>query len=996
MKDRILKALAELSTSDKPISNEFEGLTQSLNMTEDELRLQSKKLLGLILHRYDDFAISTIDAFVHRIIRTFALDVKLPQNFEVVIDQDDIIPDIIEDLYKKVGHDDSLTNIMLNYVLSTIEDEGAYDPTRKLYDFVSQQLKEDGFDFVRQLESLTMDDFLRIISRIRSNAAAIKSAIQKTSKDALELIAGQHLEPSDLYYGARGIYGYFVKSSTLVKDDHFQGNSNVNKTIEEGIWYTKKIDSATKTSIDSIKDKLLAAFNSIQTYIPHYFLFKLLYAKIYAVALTKEIADLFQQHTEENQSVHISEFNKRISNEISGQPVPFIYERLGRKYSHFLIDEFQDTSILQWNNLLPLIEESLSVGNFNMLVGDAKQAIYRFRNGEVGLFTQLPKLYQTEISPESMQRESLLKEHYREVNLDTNYRSMKEVVDFNNLFFEFLKKDNQGIQDIFKGHQQLVEEKEEKKGGYVAMDLIYSEKVADYANLRMQHFESSIELLLKQGYSQSDICVLSRTNKNTAEVAAYLLGKGYQVVSSESLLLQNAPYVRLIIDFLTLVLTPNDRVVQASFVQNLIYSEIIKGPFHHAFKAVDKGLKSKAAEYYNFEGFYTLIQGFTVYEMAEFAIRYLLRDPKPNVYLQFFLDFVFEYQQQGKASLEGFLKRWEDKKDKLFISMPEGEEAIQVMTVHKAKGLKFEAVIVDIAQTTTLKGKNIFWTPIHNEDLKGLKVSQLPLSGELAFLNKIDILEEEQNKRLIDFINLVYVAFTRAVSSLIITGRLGGGRGGDLYGKFLQDFLIDQHLWEDDKQHYEWGSLSDLNLKKSDGKNKSVEIKSFASTNWQELVKLAPSDEVYWEMIDSKPARTYGKLIHQMLSRIITATEVSKVVNESHLAGQIDREESKTIQQLLADVVEHPKLASLFTQEVIVKNETEVIDAKGKSHRPDRVVIQNDTLTIIDYKTGDRDVSHNKQVKDYAQLFAELGYSKIKLLLVYLNQKVEVLEVTVD
>jgi len=398
MKERILETLGKLIDGTAWDSDEIKPLINDLKLDKTTLTGRAKTLRTFIIHRYEEFSVSTIDAFVHRIIRTFATDVKLPQNFEVVLDKDDIVPEIVSDLYQNMRTDNDLTKIMVNFVLSKIEDGKYYDPTASLSSFIKKQMDEEGFRYIRKIESLKLSSFIEYISVLKSRRNESKSAIQQLAQTALDVMEEVTLDTSAFSGGKNGIAGYFSKLAEFDFSKSFPGKKTADKTIADNNWYSPKANATQQQTIDRIKEQLEKLYLSLQAEISRYTLFKLLYSKIYSLALAKEIRDLLTGFTDRTQKVHISEFNKKISDEIAGQPVPFIYERLGRKYRYFLIDEFQDTSILQWQNLLPLIEESLSYNNFNMLVGDAKQAIYRFRNGEVELFASLPKIYNNDNS----------------------------------------------------------------------------------------------------------------------------------------------------------------------------------------------------------------------------------------------------------------------------------------------------------------------------------------------------------------------------------------------------------------------------------------------------------------------------------------------------------------------------------------------------------------------------------------------------------------------
>lgn len=1000
MKERILLALKQIIERKSLEDSEYADLFQRVGKSHEEFVERAQQLQTLILHNYDDFSISTIDSFVHSIIRTFATDVKLPQNFEVVIDEDDFIPDIVSEILERVGHDSALTEIMVNFVMSQTEHEKNYNISASLTQFVKKQIGEESFKHLQKIDDLNTSDFAAIVIELNKKRTSLKATIKNAASKALDLIHANGLGKNDFYQTRSGIYVYFTKCSKLLKDDDLDVNSYVNDTITNDRWTGAKPDPSTLSAINSIKDSLIDEFDVIGANKDNYIRLSLIHKKIYALALTHEIRSVFLDFTDRTQKVHISEFNKRISNEIADQPVPFIYERLGRKYKYFLIDEFQDTSVLQWQNLLPLIEESLAYDRFNMLVGDAKQSIYRFRSGEVELFVNLPKMYNNDGSALSRDRERVLKANYKEVLLFNNWRSERVIVEFNNAFFDSLKSGlSEHIQEIYANHKQEIPESKTDTEGFVSVGFIETEKADEYALLRLGKIKEQVEHLLSNGYLQNDICVLTRTNSYAIEIASFLMQHGFNVVSSESLLLIYAPEVRLIASFYGLLLHPNEKIYLAEFVSNLIKTKGFKGEFHQVFELALTGFSKGLNALFNTLSLNISLNEVVekpVYEIAEYLIRKLNLNQTSNIYLHYFLDFVFEAQESGKGLPGDFLDYWEQKKSKVFISMPEDGNAIKIMTVHKAKGLKFEAVIVDLINRGSKKGKDEHWIDLNEPGLEKLKVGLLGLNNSLEKIGLKNVVEREDEKTQLDFVNLVYVAFTRAVSALFITGNIVIGRKADSFTAYLIQFLTHKGMYSEDKTEYQFGKLS---LKKDEQKvqeNNIVQLDKLTSSAWEDQIRIAPADDVYWEALDSKPARTYGNLVHAMLAKVEYADDVKKVVKIYQNAGIIDKEESLEIENILNDLVVHPDLKQFYKKGVLVKNEIDLLEydsVKVSAQRPDRVVIDGNQLTIIDYKTGEKETKHKKQIEKYAESFRKLGYKQINKKLVYINDDIEVVDI---
>ncbi|HFB61539.1 MAG TPA: hypothetical protein ENJ69_01010, partial [Bacteroidetes bacterium] len=523
MKSRILEILTGMAAGHFPGNSHTETMAET-GLSQEQMVTRAAELLHNITHQYDEFAVSTIDAFVHKIVRTFSADLKLPQGFEVLIDQDDIIPYILEDMYDKLGKDPAFTEVLLHFALSQVEDEKSYDLNQNLTGFVKQQLNETG-NQADVLEQFSSSDFLIRIKQLQKNLNAGKTSIQKLARESLDRIREAGLCPADFKGGAKSSVGSYLLKITQwqTKPHDLIPKPAVIKAIENDEWYAKSQEASIKARIDALTPALKENLQSIRDQVNRYVLLRLVYNNIYEMALTGEIRQLFKTFTERTRKVHISEFNKRIHKEIAGQPVPFIYERLGRRYRHFLIDEFQDTSLLQWSNLLPLIEESLANGYFNLLVGDAKQAIYRFRQGEVELFTHLPHLYGLEKTAENRQRERILEQNYHPKNLRTNYRSRQQIIDFNNRFFR-LEGEHLGndFRDVYEDVEQVPPDPP-RPGGVVSIDFIPAKNTEEFRTARKDKILEIVHELIDKQIPLRDICILTLKNSSAAALASHLL-----------------------------------------------------------------------------------------------------------------------------------------------------------------------------------------------------------------------------------------------------------------------------------------------------------------------------------------------------------------------------------------------------------------------------------------------------------------------------------------
>ena len=992
MKARVIETLKELADIGKNISPKLTELIKVLDLDRKTLSLRAQKLLSLILHNYDEFAISTIDSFIHRIIRTFATDVQLPQNFEVVIDDDEIIPDIVHNLYEKVGKDNELTKVLINFVLAEANEENSYDPTNKLTGFIKHHMKEDGFKHISKLDNLNIAQLGDIIIRLNSKIIIEKSSIIKKATYCVDLCNDNDLEIGDFYQGKSGILAYFIKLMKFnIADDKLFPGKNVQKTIDEDKWFGSKISGTSKQAIENINPELTDNYYQILNTINSYFYHRLIYSKIYSLALVHEIRNLFIEFTDQTGKVHISEFNKKISSEIADQPVPFIYERLGRKYRYFLIDEFQDTSVLQWYNLLPLIEESLSYGNFNMLVGDAKQAIYRFRSGEVELFASLPNLYNNDGSQLSLSRQNLLNREYREIVLSTNWRSYPEIIEFNNNFFGTITESlSQRTKLIYENHKQVIP-KPDKKGGLVSLNFIEEDDAEIYEKEKLKSIQNFVDQLKENNFREKDICILCRRTKNAISIAEFLLKNSYNVVSSESLLLTNSPKVRLIISFFKLLVYPNNEIAMLEFLD--IYLKLV--PNTNSFDYVTRVIRKSKIQgvesilsFFKMEISYASILALSTYETAELVIREIIHEQNADVFVQYLLDFIFD----SKLPLDLFIEKWEDKKEKLFITMPKDVDAIQIMTIHKAKGLDFPAVIVDAALLRQQNTKTEYWEDLNLEDFKELKVGLFPLTKKIEHINRLNVYEEEVAKTELDFLNLIYVAFTRPVKALFTISQIKTKNPKDKFTVYIVNYLVSKALWDDDKMSYNFGELTPKALDSAQVNEQTIKLATFISSKWQNLISIASSEDITNKTLESISSQSYGKLIHKILSEINTKNDIHITLNKLKSTGLLKLNDIKIIKDVITNVVTLPKLEKYFQTDLIIKNETELLLSNGELIRPDRVVIDKQLLTIIDYKTGDEKKEDYEQLKKYREAFSLLGYNTIETKIVYIGDMIRVVD----
>ncbi|MBZ0243115.1 MAG: UvrD-helicase domain-containing protein, partial [Bacteroidales bacterium] len=416
-------------------------LTQQSGLDETEIRLRTRLVFHQILHQYSDFNVSTIDSFVQRLSRTFARELGLPSRYEVLLESDAMIKLAADLTIEQVGVDDFLTKLILNFVEQRLEDEDDWRFEKKLVEFMQLLLQEEAHRFRHGNDLDTNEKVQQLRTRLRTFTKAFEKKVLTLADQFEKLLQANDLELDNLTGGSRGIAVFFRRLQNLELAS--AKASTFGKAIPEaGKWAAGKLSKAQKETVAAIENQLESLLSAIHQKLdenlPKYSLYSLLDAEILSFALQQRLLDQLDEMSVQSNQVHISEFNKRLASAIDDAAVPYIYERLGERYKHFLLDEFQDTSLLQWHNFLPLVENALASNNLSLLVGDAKQAIYRFRSGEVEQFIQLPNIYRKEESLVAQHAQAAIIQHFEEESLGKNYRSLPAVVSFNNEFYSFL------------------------------------------------------------------------------------------------------------------------------------------------------------------------------------------------------------------------------------------------------------------------------------------------------------------------------------------------------------------------------------------------------------------------------------------------------------------------------------------------------------------------------------------------------------------------------
>jgi len=1001
MKGRVLGTLKLLSESAKgnikpSTSDLLRQLTEESRLTESEIATRSGEVLKKILHHYADFAICTIDSFSHRIIRTFAHDFGLPVNFTVELDSDELLTTAVDLLLDRLGDDTGLTSLLENFVESRMDDDKGWDIDEILSSFAKNLLDEKAQAQLPKLKNITLEDFDRIVHSIYQRTQNFEKTIRELAAKANDLILQQNIPLTSFSFGKNGIGVYFEKLSKG-EMERIKPNLYVLKTIEENKWTSKKAGVNEKEQISVIIQPLTEIFKKIRKECdmgyPAYMLLKLIARSIYQLAVLNEIEKILSEFKKQNNLIHISEFNARIARLILGEPVPFIYERLGEKYHHLLIDEFQDTSALQWQNLMPLLENSLSQGYFNLVVGDGKQAIYRWRNGDVEQFTQLPHLSQSNRNPVVGDQEKALVNHFEEKYLTRNYRSGYEIVRFNNDLFSLLSKLLDPLEQ--QVYLNLLQDADEKKpGGYVRIEFLSKDdENGSLLEINQQRILEIINENLKDGYSLSDMAILCRTNNEASEIARFLAEQQVAVISSESLLLVHSSKVRFLVALIRFIVTPGDTLLLAGILTFLSQQGMIKGKEYHDLM-VSVGSSSEPDKLFyrilleNGITFRQLfLQTLPVYDLCEELNRMFSFDRDADPYIQFFLENLLKFTTKHSTGLSDFIDWWDKHQEKLSVIVPEGLDAIQIMTIHKAKGLQFPVVIFPFANETLRLTHKYLWADLVNDEIPGLPAAILPSGKDMEETIFAPLRREEEQKSLLDMINLLYVVMTRAEDRLFILTSKPSKSVEKIQSlpSFFYWCLKDKDLWKEDQPVYVIGKKTFLSIPKKTSDSATMRIGSLILDDWRKKIFIRSKAPEIWDVDDPDRNRRHGNLLHAILAGIKTTDDLDFVLENMKFSGHVGSEDFDGLKVSITKVLNNPEIKPFFEPGVNVKAETEILLPDGSVLRPDRIIVDGNRAVVIDYKSGKHSEKYRNQLNIYDKYLRELGFTEIRKYLLYME-----------
>mgnify|MGYP002063388454 FL=1 len=991
MKARILETLVSLSQPPSKEVHMATSLCNTLSISDEELAFRSGQMLRKLLLEYGSFDVITLDTFTHRLVRTFARDFQLPYGFEVVLDPTDLFEETIDSIIAQVGKEEVISDLLLLFSLNKVKSEKDWDVQKDLSEFISMLLSENDREPIADIKNKTLEE-------LQEDKKLLKNTLENTKKEALQyatkaltFLTQKGLEAEDfkLKLMHKHFENVLAEAFTKLYENQLEAALNGEKPL-----YNKTLIPSKKALIDEIQPELRSYFYKIKKAVGQYLLIQRTLKSWTPRTLLQLMEQRLNQIQNDKEVRLLGEFNKKISQLVQEESAPFIFERLGARYQHYFLDEFQDTSSLQWSNLIPLIGDALenerqmgSSGSL-LLVGDPKQAIYRWRGGNMEQYIEL--INQTQ-NPFQIEANCFPLEH--------NFRSGKEIVDFNNAFFQMHAKHFEKLeyQKIYgEGSQQHPQ----KEGGYVCIEAIPRGGTKEETTpLYVAKTLTALETILKKGYGQNDIAILVRKKTQAAAIGTALIQEGYDLVSSESLQVSQSKKVQLLIAILQLTLRPHAPEFHKIILD--VLWELEDQPIEEYHEFAKEILHKKSAvflshlrERFQFELNLKRISSLPVSEALEYVLFSLPSLDIKDAYVHSLLEDVFEFSKTHSTTTAQYLNYWKHQGEQLRIVLPEALDAIQLMTIHQAKGLEFPVVILPFMDTPLSPGvTEKVWHPFKEGPLESIQWGWINFSKELlqCGIQAEKLYDSHRLGQHLDAFNVLYVALTRAVAVLyVITQEVDSGKS--TYAHLFHSHVEMQGKKLEAKTPFEQGVFH----------SKKRESQFHFNQNQEQFALELPLGHAWKKRIVetvrntkvSEAAKSRGVLLHKLLAKVTTANHIPRVVKEAMEQKLFSKAIKSEVEEKLKQVTQHPNLAPLFDGQDRILCEQDLLVPNGPTLRPDRINFSSlGVATVLDYKTGIPKKADEDQLLNYTQIIKELGYKQVNSYLVYLYPEIQIHEV---
>lgn len=1016
MKERILSQLYGIATSLKSSDGYLKEIMKTSNKSVDEIRKAADTALKNIIHDYSRFRIETIDSFFQSVMRNLARELELGANMTIELNNTDVLSDAVDSMIEKLDRMSPTLYWLLEYIEEKIADDKRWNVSFEIKGFGRNIFDEAYIEKgVALREKLKDTKFIpQYRKKLQEKRESILDTMKGFNEHFQEILNANGLTPTDLKNGARGIGSYFNKiaSGKLSNDVR---NSTVEKCLEGAENWTTKTSPYKDTIISLANQVLIQVLNDAESTrmssnkVLNSCDMSLRYLNNLQLLMRID-SEVREQNLSHNRFL-LSDTNALLHSIIREGDASFVYEKIGTTIDTVMIDEFQDTSRMQWENFHLLLEESLAQKEGSMIVGDIKQSIYRWRNGDWKILAGLDKDKSFRLNSKT---------------LDTNWRSEANIIAFNNDIFTSACKvlnerykadegeDCTQLLDAYSDVRQKTSK--DTKEGYIKLSFLKNSEEHPYTDTTMELLAEEVDSLVKKGVRVNDIAILVRKNKSIPAIADYFdKNTPYRVVSDEAFRLDASLAVCMLIDGLRYISEPTDRIACARLAVTY-QKEILK-------KDVDYNtvLLNNVEDYLPAE-FRLMLPEMSLmplYELLEklFVIFRMDMIEEQDAYLCAFYDAVTEYMQNNSSELPSFLTYWNDT---LYAkTIPSGEiSGIRILSIHKSKGLEYHTVLLPFCdwKMENETFNHMLWCRINEADADKEPFCELDLtpvnySSAMAESYFSDSYREERLQLWVDNLNLLYVAFTRACKNLIVWCK---DEQKDTVSKLLRESIdcmknikMTCNMPEPDEEDeenkeendepivYEYGEICiSGEKKKSDSTNRLVAIPDAVNVKIESLeteidfkqsnrsADFIRGDEDEEENLRSQYIRQ-GQLLHTLFASIDTKEDLTAAIERLLFEGVIESaEKAQEIYEIAEKALNLDEVKDWYSGEWTLYNECSIIynDEQGnmQTRRPDRVMMKGKEVIVVDFKFGKKKPEYSTQVREYMSLLSEMGYTDIK------------------
>ena len=1017
MKTRILSQLYGISHA-LPDSQAYADIVmRDLQIGEQAMRQQAQLALSLLIHHYNFFRVQTIDTFFQSVLRNLARELDLTPNLRISLNDIQVEELAVDQLIESLDSSSPILQWLKDYVMDNISEDKSWNVIGAIKRF-GRNIFNDIYKEHRQEMEQTFDqpgffkEFYDQLQKLKRNAA---DGIKLIGETFLETIHEQGLEVTDFPNGMTGPAGYFQHLYNGEMNPKLASGARVKAAMNDPCkWVKKALDKSLRSAAESIAmeltEQLCRGEQLRQRLYTQYMSADLTLKHINQLRLLKAISEKVGQLNADDNRFLLSDTQNLLHQLIAGVgDSPFIYEKIGSRLEHIMIDEFQDTSTVQWKNFKVLLDECMShQQQGSLIVGDVKQSIYRWRSGDWQLLNNIEQQFDR---PD---------EQLNITSLQTNYRSSQSVVNFNNAFFTRACKaeadmlqgeDNEEYEQVTKAYSDVVQQlpSASRPEGLVKVRIIGAKDAIDPT---CQEVENTIRTLLDSGVRQSQIAILVRSNKYIPILAEYIMMDMPEVtiVSDEAFQLKSSQAVCMIINVLRVLVQPDDRLALATLVK---YWQAIGGE-----KLTDSQCFATDGELERLlpEAFVQERETLTTLPFADMVDRIyqifrldLLADQ--SAFICAFYDLVANYLSDNVADIENFLNLWDEDYGNKSIQS-DIAEGIRIVSVHKSKGLEFDNVILPFCDWRTELTGDTIWCEPQQEPFNRLPMIPVDYSQKLlASIFEKDY-KHERLQNVVDNLNLLYVAFTRAGHNMFVIGKNGTKKDRS---RLLMDILpsltdelpgatyedVDMEDYTD--QVFTYGSLYVEN-EKEEKHTDNVFLQPATSHPLHVSTHAVPVEFrqsnksiefTQGEDIDDPTSRTHyinlGNVLHAIFSRITTRDDIPRVMAELEEEGTVYGIgiTPEDVKQAIGRGMSNPDVAALFDSRWQVFNECTILtteDGRTTEYRPDRVVSDGKETRVVDFKFGRPRPEHAQQVGGYMKLLQDMGYPQVTGYIWYVKQ----------